>query len=100
MGVPTAAGKCHVKAVSPTKDARLTSRTQLRRATFLRKQKGRCYRPFCNCAGHAVDASSFSPSKRRTGVQRQRPVEGLVDVLRVTIRGRVEVRQNGPELRR
>src|SRR5215472_4380880 len=100
MGAPTAAGKCGVKAASPAKDTRPAPRTKPHQATSVRKQKGRGYRPFCICAAHAVDASSLSPSKRRTGVQRQRLVEGLVDVLRVTIRGRVEVRQNGPELRR
>ena len=37
--------------------------------------------------------------KRWTRVERQRPVKVLKDELRLTIRGGVEVRENGAELR-
>src|SRR5215469_13365868 len=90
MGVLTPTGKCTVKAASRTKDTK---------AAQAPKQKGRCYRPFWFCAGQVVPDWPFAPSERRTGIQRQRLVEGLEDVLRMTIRGRVEVGQDGPELR-
>ena len=101
MGVPAAAGKCGVKSGVANERHRqaLAGRRQTsQEATPPLKKKGGGCPPFWPFVAQAARGLVVVPFKSRTRVERQCPVKVLVDVLRLTIRRRVEVRQNGPVL--